>query len=100
MQTSATMPQLVTVSVFLIKRLHVELMVNLRSTGLVKIEPYHCKEQNLRLWSGIAQTQTVLAQTKLGDLKKNEDQLPLLLSLFQQGGWEVKEIEERKEVSL
>lgn len=99
MQNSATMSQLITVSVFLITRLHVELVVNLRSTGLVKIEPYRCKDENLRLWSGIAKTQTVLAQTKLG-LQNSEDQLQLLFSLFQQGGWEVKEIEERKEVSL
>lgn len=99
MQNSATMSQFVTVSVFLITRLHVELMVNLRSTGLVKIEPYRCKDENLRLWTGIAKTQTVLAQTKLG-MKNNEDQLQLLFSLFQQEGWVVKEIEERKEVSL
>lgn len=76
-----------------------ELMVNLRSTGLVKIEPYRCKDENLRLWSSIAETQTVLAQTKLG-LKNNEDQLQLLFMLFQQGGWEVKEVEKRKEVGI
>jgi hypothetical protein len=93
------MPQFVTVSVFLIRRLNVELKVIYRSSGLVKIEPYQCKETNLRLWLSIAQTQTVLAETKLQS-NKGGNHLQSLQALFQHDGWELKEIEERVEYSL
>jgi hypothetical protein len=93
------MSQLVTVSVFLIRRLHVELRVVVRSTGLVKIEPYQCKEENIRLWSGIANTQTVLAQSKLSS-SDSKNHLDVLQTVFRQSGWDVEEVEERKEVSL
>jgi len=93
------MPQQITISVFLIKRLNVELLVLLRSTGSVKVEPYQCNEENLRLWSGIAKTQMVLAQTQL-EQNRSVHQVNLLYALFQHGGWEVRELEERKEVSL
>ena len=59
------MSQQVTVNVFIIRLLHIELMVVVRSTGLVKIDPYQCRQENLRLWTGIAKTQTLLAQATL-----------------------------------
>jgi hypothetical protein len=94
------MPEQVTISVFLIRRLNISLWVVLRSTGLVKIEPYQCKEENQRLWSVIAKTQTVLAQTQLEQNRGQQSQLSVLCTLFQQHGWEVKKMEERKELSL
>lgn len=89
----------VTVNVFLIKRLNVVLMVVFRSTGLVKVEPYQCKEENLRLWAGIAKTQMTLVQIHLQQ-SKERNQLQLVQSLFQHGGWEVELLEEKKEFSL
>lgn len=79
-----------TVSIFRIRRMNIELQVVLRSNGLVKIEPYQCKEENLRLWSGIAKTQAVLAQTQL-EMNKGGQLLSLLYSLFHHNGWEIKE---------
>jgi hypothetical protein len=89
----------VTVNVFIIRRLHIELMVVVRSTGLVKIDPYQCRQENLRLWTVIAKTQTLLAQATI-ELHKNSRHLPLLHSLFRSDGWEIKAVEERVELSL
>ena len=93
------MPQHVTINVFLINRLNVELTVVLRSTGLVKIEPHHCSTENLRLWSGIAKTQTTLAQLHLQQ-SNGRNSLKVLHSLFQHRGWEVKPLENAEEFSL
>lgn len=86
----ATLHDQITVSLFHIKRMNIELQVVLRSTGLVKIEPYQCKEENLRLWSGIAKTQAVLAQTQL-ESNKGGQMLSMLYALFRHNGWEIKE---------
>jgi hypothetical protein len=85
----AILHEKINVSIFHIKRMSIELEVVLRSNGLVKIEPYQCKEENLRLWSGIAKTQAVLAQTQL-ELNKGGQLLSVLYSLFHHNGWEIK----------
>ena len=84
---------------FLIKRLNVELIVVLYSTGLVKISPYRCKAENQRLWSGIAKTQSVLAQTQL-EMNKGLRSLEVMYTLFQQSGWEVRALEEMNEQNI
>jgi hypothetical protein len=99
MQKAATMTQQITIHVFLIRRLNIELCVMLRSSGLVKVEPYQCKDEHLRLWTGIAKTQTLLAQALL-EQEKAENPLRLLYALFQNNGWQVRTVEERKEFSL
>ncbi|HEU4904159.1 MAG TPA: hypothetical protein VFT06_15240 [Flavisolibacter sp.] len=86
----AVLHEKITVSVFHIKRMNIELEVVLRSNGLVKIEPYRCKAENLRLWTGIAKTQGVLAQTQL-ELNKGGQLLSVLYSLFHHNGWEIME---------
>jgi hypothetical protein len=93
------MSQQITVNIFLIKKLNVELQVVFRSTGLVRIEPYQCKEENIRLWSVIAETQTVLAQTQL-NANRSDNNLDRLYTVFQHNGWQVRLLEERKEYSL
>lgn len=93
------MPQQTSTTQFFIKRLHVELEVVLYTTGLVKVEPYRCKAGNLRLWSGIAKTQAVLAQTRL-EANKSDPPLEILHRLFQQGGWHVNVLEEKTSPSF
>ena len=88
------MPEPVNISVFLIQRLSIALRVVIRSTGIVKIEPFQCKDENLRLWTVIANTQTVLAQTRLAQNKEGRLPLSVLCSLFQQLGWEIRAEEE------
>ena len=93
------MPLQITIHVFLIRRLNIELRVVLRSTGLVTVAPHQCKEENLRLWTGIAKTQTILAQGHL-EQNRNAKLLDRLAALFQSSGWEVTALEERNEFSL
>lgn len=93
------MPQQVITNLFLIRRLTVQLLVTLRSTGLVKIEPFQCKPEQMRLWSSIANTQTTLAQLQL-EQTEGGDNVAILYALFQRGGWDIKALEERKEFSL
>lgn len=95
-QNSAIPSQQVTSCVFLIRRLNIALQVVIRSTGLVKVEPFQCKDENLRLWTSIAKTQSVLAQTRLEQRKEGQLPLPVLYDLFQQHGWEIKAVEEQK----
>jgi hypothetical protein len=93
------MPQEVAIRMFLIRRLNVNLQVILRSSGLVRIEPYGCKKENLRLWTGIATTQSALAQLQL-EQNRESNQYDLLCSLFQRGGWEIIRQNEWTEFSL
>ena len=78
-----------TIAVFLIQRFSIELQVMLLADGHVKIEPYQCKEENIRLWSGIAKTQTVLAQSQI-DVNRGGHYFAILQAHFQHRGWEVK----------
>jgi hypothetical protein len=93
------LPEQVTIRVFLIKQFNMELQVVHRSTGLVKIEPYKCKEENLRHWTVIAKSQTFSAQAQL-QMNKGRQMPEVLVSYFENDGWDVKEVEVREEFSL
>lgn len=82
-----------TIQVFLIQRLGVTLLVTYRSSGLVKVEPFACKSENLRLWTGIATTQAVLAQMQLS-LNKGQQPITVLTNVFQKGGWYLTAVDE------
>ena len=86
------MPLQLTADFFIIASHNVELMVVLQSDGWVKLEPYQCKEANMRLWAVIAKTQTALAQIQLQGHKGNHP-LRFLQTLFQSSGWDVKQLE-------
>ena len=83
----------ITTQVFLMQRLGVTLLVMYRSSGLVKIEPFSCKSENLRLWTGIATTQAVLAQMQLS-LNKGQQPVTVLANVFRKGGWNLTAVDE------
>lgn len=74
---------------FYMQRYTIRLKVTLQPNGSIKMEPHHCTAENLRLWQGIARTQTVLAQGLL-DNSKNEKPEACLRTLFQEKGWTVE----------
>jgi hypothetical protein len=88
-----------TTTAFLVRRHNVELLVVLRPSGLVNMEPYQCKAENLRLWTVIAKTQMVWAQAQLAN-DKDKNSAAVLPACFQKSGWEVTELEARKERSV
>lgn len=77
---------------FLIRRMHVQLKVDLLANGLVHIQPYQCAEKNLRLWKGISQAQAVWAQFNLNADKKASPR-QVLVAHFERKGWAVAELE-------
>lgn len=82
-----------TTPVFLIERLGITLLVIYQSSGLVKIEPFFCKLENRRLWSGISTTQAALAQAQLGQ-RKQKDPVVVLREVFHQAGWNITMVDE------
>jgi hypothetical protein len=74
---------------FLIQRSVVKLKVSILPSGLVSIEPYQCKPENLRLWQTIARTQATLAQLQL-EANKTSSPYPILFATFEKQGWDIK----------
>ena len=74
---------------FIIKKSTIALKIAFSSPDSVRIEPYQCKEENLRLAESIAKVQTAIAKLHLQAHKKALPQT-LLLSFFDQKGWDVE----------
>lgn len=77
---------------FVITRLHVQLQVDLLPSRLVHIQPYHCSENNRRLWNGISQARAMQAQFML-DANKQAPAHQILVAHFTHIGWLVRNLE-------
>jgi hypothetical protein len=78
---------------FLIRRFNIVLNVVLYESNLVQVEPFRCTKENFRLWSGIAKTQALLAQTQLA-FEPTASPLQALITRFKQDGWDAVVFEE------
>ena len=78
---------------FLIQRSVVTLKVKIQASGIVSVEPYKCKPENLRLWNTIARTQATMAQAQI-DANKSASPFSILFTTFDRHGWDIKQEEE------
>ena len=77
---------------FIIRRLNVNLHVELLPSRRVRINPYLCLTKNLRLWKSISQIQAIMAQLTV-DTNKQASAQQLLRMHFTSKGWSVLELE-------